>query len=108
MITPGPRGARGRIWRVADGSSAYALKELPGPPPPPAAIRAELALARGAAAAGVRSPAARPARQGRYVVPVPGGWLRLFDWVELSPASPGPARPLGELLARLHRCAPAA
>ncbi|GGJ94485.1 hypothetical protein GCM10010123_25450 [Pilimelia anulata] len=111
-ITPGPRGALGRIHRVAAGGTRYALKEILAEPPTPARLAAELALARRAAAAGVRLPASHPDRSGRYLLTAPGGgWLRLYDWVDLRPLDPAdPATPplVGELLARLHRCAPPA
>ena len=111
-VSPGPRGAQGRIWRVDVGPARYALKEGAGPPPPAAAVERELLLARRAAEAGVRSPAAVPDREGRWVSPGPGRtWLRLHAWVDLRPldaASPAVPPALGELLARLHRCAPAA
>ena len=109
-VEPGPRGAQGRVWRLEVGSARYALKEVVGVPPSPAALTAQLELMRRAAQAGVRLPTSRPDRTGRHVLPVAGGaWLRLFDWADLSPVEPlaATARLLGTLLARLHRCAPA-
>jgi Ser/Thr protein kinase RdoA (MazF antagonist) len=107
-VSAGPRGARGRVWRVGD---RYALKEIFADPPTEAQVAAELDFARRAIAAGVRLPAGHPDRAGRYVVPTPHGtWLRLYDWVDLRPldlTAPDTPVKLGILLARLHCCAPA-
>ncbi|MET7335037.1 aminoglycoside phosphotransferase family protein [Nonomuraea sp. NPDC005650] len=112
VVSPGPRGALGQIWRLEVGPARYALKEIFAEPPSEALIEAELALARRAAAAGVRLPAGHADRDGRHVIAAPGGgtWLRLYDWVDLRPvdlAARATPRELGSLLARLHRCAPA-
>lgn len=113
VVSAGPRGALGQIWRLEVGPARYALKEIFGEPPSEALLEAELAFARRAAEAGVRLPAGHPDRAGRHLLRAPGGgtWLRLYDWVDLRPvdlAAPGTPRELGTLLARLHRCAPAA
>jgi Ser/Thr protein kinase RdoA (MazF antagonist) len=110
-VSPGPRGALGRIWRVRTRTAHYALKHS-FTAPPGGQPRQELDLTRRAAAAGVRVAAQHPAADGRLLVPAPsGGVLRLYDWIDLRPANPDavdmPER-LGELLARLHRSAPAA
>jgi len=106
-IRPGPRGALGQLWRVRTAAKDYALKEIFTDPPPEAAIRAELVLARA-----VTSPASHPDRDGRYLVPTADGtWLRLYDWIDLRPvdlADPATPPRLGALLARLHRAAPKA
>ncbi|MEV5891827.1 phosphotransferase enzyme family protein [Nonomuraea fuscirosea] len=111
VVSEGRRGALGQIWRVETGTASYALKEIFGEPPTETLVAAELAFTRRAAAHGVRLPASHPSRDGRHLVETPGGtWLRLYDWVDLSPVDPaGPATPedLGALFARLHRCAPA-
>ncbi|NUW42097.1 phosphotransferase enzyme family protein [Nonomuraea rhodomycinica] len=110
VVTAGPRGALGQIWRVESGAERYALKEIFAEPPSAAQVVAELDLTRRAAEAGVRMPASLPDRAGRHLLPAPGGsWLRLYEWVDLRPVDPaGRATPgeLGALLARLHRCAP--
>lgn len=111
-VTPGPRGALGQIWRLDVGPARYALKQLFAEPPPEPLIAAELAFTRRATEAGVRLPAAHPDRAGRHLLTAPDGtWLRLYDWADLHPvdlaAADTPAA-LGALLARLHRCAPAA
>jgi hypothetical protein len=112
VLTPGPRGALGQIWRLDVGPRCFALKEIFAEPPSEALIEAELALARRAGAAGIRVPASHPDRDGRHLLTTPGGtWLRLYDWVELhavDPAEPSTPVALGTLLARLHRCAPVA
>lgn len=112
VVSAGPRGALGQIWQLDVGSARYALKEIFGQPPSETLIEAELAFTRRAADVGVRLPASHPDLDGRYLLAGPGGtWLRLYDWVDLRPvvltehATP---RELGALLARLHRCAPAA
>lgn len=113
VVSAGPRGALGQIWRLEVGPARYALKEIFGEPPSAALIEAELAFARRAAEAGVRLPAGHPDREGRHLLSAPGGgpWLRLYDWIDLRPVdltARATPRELGTLLARLHRCAPAA
>jgi Ser/Thr protein kinase RdoA (MazF antagonist) len=112
VVSQGPRGALGQIWRLDVGKSRYALKEIFTGPPSAAVIEAELAFAERAARAGVRLPASVPDGHGRHLLAGPGGtWLRLYPWVDLRPVEPtASATPgeLGALLARLHRCAPAA
>jgi Ser/Thr protein kinase RdoA (MazF antagonist) len=112
VVSAGPRGALGQIWRLDVSPARYALKEIFGEPPSPALISAELAFARRAAEAGVRLPASHPDREGRYLLAAPGGrWLRLYDWVDLRRVeltARGTPAELGALLARLHRCAAAA
>ncbi|MFC4116776.1 phosphotransferase enzyme family protein [Nonomuraea zeae] len=112
VVSAGPRGALGQIWRLDVGPASYALKEIFAEPPSEALVEAELAFARRAAASGVRLPASHSDREGRHLLTAPGGTrLRLYDWLDLRPVSPAaPATPqlLGALLARLHRCAPAA
>jgi Ser/Thr protein kinase RdoA (MazF antagonist) len=112
VVSTGARGALGQIWRLDVGTARYALKEIFAEPPSEALIEAELAFTRRAVAAGVRVPASHPARDGRHLLAAPGGrWLRLYDWIDLRPvAATGgtTAAELGALLARLHRCAPAA
>ena len=110
-ITPGARGAQGQVWRLSAGHRVFALKQVfAGTPPAQAEVEAEVAFAQLAAAAGARLPASHPDRHGRFLVPLPdGGWLRLYDWVDLRPADmAASAEALGALLARLHACAPAA
>jgi Ser/Thr protein kinase RdoA (MazF antagonist) len=111
-ITAGARGALGRIWRVSTDDGRYAVKEIFFEAPQEAGVEAELMLVRRAMAAGVRAPQSRPDRRGRYVVTAPDGrWLRAYEWVDMHPlelAAPTTARQLGDLIARLHRCAPAA
>jgi Ser/Thr protein kinase RdoA (MazF antagonist) len=115
-LSAGPRGALGQVWRLEVGGAAYALKEtfaFDDEPLSAQRVAAEVAFARRASAAGVRLPAIHPDRTGRHLLPHPSGagWLRLYDWVELrpvDPAAPTAPRRLGELLARLHRCAPPA
>jgi Ser/Thr protein kinase RdoA (MazF antagonist) len=112
VVSAGPRGALGQIWRLDVGPARYALKEIFARPPSEALIEAELAFARRAARVGVRLPASHPDRAGRRLLAAPGGtWLRLYDWVDLRPvelAAGATPRRLGTLLARLHRCATAA
>jgi Ser/Thr protein kinase RdoA (MazF antagonist) len=112
VVSAGPRGALGQVWRLEVGLARYALKEIFADPPSAALIEAELAFARRAAEAGVRLPMSYPDRAGRYLLAAPGGtWLRLYDWVDLRPVeltAPATPRELGVLIARLHRCAPVA
>ncbi len=112
VVSAGPRGALGQVWRVDVGGARYALKEIFAEPPSDALVEAELAFARQAAGVGVRLPASHPDRTGRHLLTAPGGTrLRLYDWVDLRPvdlAAPATPGELGTLFARLHRCAPAA
>ncbi|MEV6152669.1 phosphotransferase [Nonomuraea sp. NPDC052129] len=112
VVSAGPRGALGQIWRLDVGPARYALKEIFAEPPSEALIEAELAFGRRASEAGVRLPASHPDRDGRHLLEPPGGtWLRVYDWIDLRPVElTAPATPgeIGALLARLHRCAPAA
>ena len=112
VVSAGPRGALGQIWRLDVGRARYALKEIFAEPPSEALIEAELAFARRAARAGVRLPASHPDRDGRHLLAAPNGrWLRLYDWLDVRPvdmAAPATPGALGTLLARLHRCAPSA
>jgi Ser/Thr protein kinase RdoA (MazF antagonist) len=111
VVSAGPRGALGQIWRVEVGPARYALKEIFAEPPSDALIEAELAFGRRAAEVGVRLPASHPDRDGRHLLTAPNGtWLRLYDWVDLRPvALSDPTTPhrLGTLLALLHRVSPA-
>ncbi len=111
-VTAGPRGALGQMWRVEIGPKRYALKEIFAEPPTEHAIEVELEWARMAADCGVLVPTSHPDRDGRYLLTAPDGtWLRCYDWFDLLPVprrSPNTPRILGELLAQLHRCAPAA
>lgn len=111
VVSAGPRGALGQVWRLDVGRSRYALKEIFAEPPSDASIAMELRFTRRAARAGVRLPASHPDREGRHLLTTPDGtWLRLYDWVDLEPvdltARTAPHE-LGALFARLHRCAPA-
>lgn len=109
-ISRGARGAVGEVWRLTVGVRQYALKHVPaGDPPPRTEVDAELTMARRAVASGVLLPASIPAQDGEYVMVLPvGGWLRLYDWIDLEPVDlSGNAEALGVLLARLHRSGPA-
>ncbi len=106
--TPGARGASGQVWRLTVGHRVYALKQVfSGTARTQAEVRAEVAFAQRAAAAGVRVPRGHPDRSGKYMVPLrEGGWLRLYDWVDLCPADlTVNAEALGVVLARLHQSA---
>jgi Ser/Thr protein kinase RdoA (MazF antagonist) len=100
---PGPRGALGQIWRVSTPQGAYALKEIFSDPPSEAVIAAEQHFA-----VAVRMPKSHRDGEGRFVTPTPQGtWLRLFDWLDLSPQRATPEE-IGILFARLHKYAPKA
>ncbi|MGZ5405380.1 MAG: phosphotransferase [Nocardioides sp.] len=109
--TPGARGALGQVWQLVAGHRVYALKQVfAGTPPPRSEVEAEVAFAHRASAAGVRLPTSHHDRNGRYLLPLPeGGWLRLYDWIDLRPADlAASAEALGVLIARLHACGPPA
>lgn len=110
-LAPGARGALGQLWRLTVGDRVYALKQaFAGEPPTQAEVDAEIAFARRAASSGVRLPGSHADRNGRYLVPLPaGGWLRLYEWVDVRPTDlTANAEALGVLLARLHECGPRA
>ncbi|WP_336214080.1 phosphotransferase enzyme family protein [Nonomuraea sp. LPB2021202275-12-8] len=111
VVSAGPRGALGQIWRLDVGPASYALKEIFAEPPSEALVEAELAFTRRAAEAGVRLPASHPDRSGRHLLTAPDGtWFRLHDWIDLRPVeltARTTPRELGALLACLHRSAPA-
>jgi Ser/Thr protein kinase RdoA (MazF antagonist) len=111
-LAPAGRGAEAVVWRLEVGEETFALKQ-------PFVAREEAGLAREAglldhfAAAGLEVPTHRVARDGRYAAWLPaalgGGQVRLTHWVEGAPPGTGTgelARPLGALLAHLHRAAP--
>ena len=106
----GNRGALGRIWRLRTADRSYAVKELfAASTPDPRLVAAEVDVTARAAAAGIRVPLSHPAVDGSFVVPFDGRWVRVFDWLDLTPAdlnAPEVATDLGRLLARLHRSAP--
>ena len=107
-ITPGARGAQGQVWRLAAGGRVYALKQVfAGAAPARSEVEREVGFAERAAAAGVGLPASHRDRNGECIVALTdGGWLRLYDWVELRSADlAAAAEALGVLLACLHRCA---
>jgi Ser/Thr protein kinase RdoA (MazF antagonist) len=111
VLTPAARGALGRVWQVTADGGRFALKEMFFESPSDAMVEAEVMLVRRAAAEGVRSAESWPDREGRYVFPGPDArFLRVYEWVDLRPvdrADPTTPQRVGELLARLHRCAPA-
>ena len=72
VVSAGPRGALGRMWRLDVGSRPYALKEIFAEPPSEALIAGELAFAGLAAEAGVRMPASHPDRDGRHLLTTVG------------------------------------
>lgn len=111
VVSPGPRGALGQIWRLDVGPARYALKEIFADPPAETLIVAEVAFGRRATEAGVRMPGCHPDRDGRYLLTTADGrWLRLYDWMDVGPVdltAHSTPRELGTLFARLHLCSPA-
>jgi Ser/Thr protein kinase RdoA (MazF antagonist) len=109
------RGAAGRVWRLAAGDDAYAVKVL-FREPDVAAVEREAGWTGHFARAGIPLAESVPAKDGRIVVPLPagpdepGGWVRVYRWVEGEPVDPARAgevaEQLGELLGRLHAVAP--
>lgn len=73
VVSAGPRGALGQIWRLDVGPARYALKEMFAEPPSEALIEAELAFARRAAEAGVQLPASHPDTEGATCSRRPAG-----------------------------------
>jgi Ser/Thr protein kinase RdoA (MazF antagonist) len=108
-LAPGGRGAEAVVWRLEVGDEAFALK-VPFEACEEAGLAREAALLDHFAAPGVEVPTHRVARDGRYAAWLPaalgGGQVRLTRWVEGTPPGTGTgelARPLGTLLAHLHR-----
>ena len=84
-LTPVARGAMGAVWRLATAEGrVYAAKELFWFDPGERRVADELGFVERCRRAGVRSPVAVAAPDGRYVVDGPGGsgWWRLYEWVE--------------------------
>ncbi len=99
-----------RIWRVETDSGAFAVKvlnpRLMQRPGIREVYRASERVASRAAAAGLPALAARPC-DGDPVQDLAAGTVLVFDWVAgrrlgSGPSGAGPARRMGELLARLH------
>jgi hypothetical protein len=87
VVSAGPRGALGQIWRLEAGPARYALKEIFAEPPSEAFIEAELAFARRSAPPLVRpgsqtSPTgrARPVRTRRGPRGSLTGWPPCPSW----------------------------
>ena len=98
------------MWRVETDAGAFAVKLLNPRLMQRAGIRevyrASERVASSVAAAGLPALAAR-ACDGDPVQDLAVGTVLVFDWVEgrclgPGPSGPGPARRMGELLARLH------
>jgi Ser/Thr protein kinase RdoA (MazF antagonist) len=110
-VLPGPRGATAQVRQVVSDAGRFALKIGRGERPTAELVTAQLAFNDASRHAGIRMPGLHADRDGRWVIPGPGGtWLRLYDWVEARPAdlsSPSTAVAVGELMARLHAAAPA-
>ncbi|WP_460070522.1 phosphotransferase [Streptomyces sp. YKOK-I1] len=108
-MTPVTRGALGQIWRLSGSGSAWAVKELLFAREEPA-VENEATLRDTAAGLGVAAPRLMPARTGSHAARLPadrgGSWLKLYDWVDGTPADPADPALLdwcGRTLALLHR-----
>lgn len=102
------RGAAGHIWRLEADGRSYAVKWQDRPGDEPAA-RGESEFIDRAAAAGVGVARNHADHAGRYCSPVPGGCLRLADWIDGARADrtdPRTAARIGDTLGRLHAAAP--
>ena len=114
VLTPGGRGAEGRIWRLDVGPDSYAVKQ-PFAEVDEDDLRREADYLDHFAGAGLDVPVHLQDAAGRYAVPLPvalgSGQVRVTRWVDGSPvgaSTKGLADPLGRLLGRLHAAAPAA
>ncbi len=104
---PPTRGQLGQVWRLTTADGRFAVKEwFAGIDP--ASIEADAAFADRAREHGVRIPAVVRGVSGDVVVEVGGDPLRVWEWVDLGARTRrlDPSA-VGELVARLHRCAPA-
>ncbi|KUN89290.1 phosphotransferase enzyme family protein [Streptomyces griseoruber] len=108
-MTPVTRGALGQIWKLSGNGSDWAVKELIFAREEPV-VEGEATLRDTAAGLGVRAPRLMPDRTGSHVSRLPadlgGSYLKLYDWVDGTPADPADPALLdwcGRTLALLHR-----
>ncbi|MEU0029171.1 aminoglycoside phosphotransferase family protein [Streptomyces sp. NPDC006335] len=105
-VTPVARGALGQIWKLSGNGTAWAVKELLFEKDEPD-VGAESALRDAAETLGISAPRLLPDRTGAHVVRLPeGSWVKLYDWVDGTPADPSDAEILnwcGRTLALLHK-----
>ncbi|MFC4498329.1 MULTISPECIES: phosphotransferase enzyme family protein [Streptomyces] len=109
VMTPVTRGALGQIWKLSGSDSAWAVKELIFSRDEPV-VDQEAALRDTAEGLGVSAPRLMPNRTGAHVSRLPaalgGSYLKLYDWVDGTPADPSDPELLdwcGRTLALLHR-----
>ncbi|WP_416980385.1 phosphotransferase enzyme family protein [Streptomyces sp. T028] len=107
--TPVTRGALGQIWKLTGNDSAWAVKELIFEREKPDVER-EATLRDTAAGLGVAAPRLMPDGTGSHVSRLPadlgGSFVKLYDWVDGTPADPSDPGLLdwcGRTLALLHR-----
>jgi hypothetical protein len=105
-LTPVARGALGQIWKLSGNGTAWAVKELLFEKEEPD-VGAESALRDAAETLGISAPRLLPDRTGAHVVRLPeGSWVKLYDWVDGTPADPSDPEILswcGRTLALLHK-----
>lgn len=105
-VTPVARGALGQIWKLSGNGTAWAVKELLFEKDEPD-VSAESALRDAAETLGISAPRLMADRTGAHVVRLPeGSWVKLYDWVDGTPADPADPEILswcGRTLAILHR-----
>ena len=99
------RGAQGFIWKVTTDRAAFAVKRLQ-PWVEAEAVPFDVHVQHAAEAAGIPLPRPVLTPNGEAMVE----HTRVYEWVELLPATPIPvtpavAREVGDLLGRLHRLA---
>ena len=99
------RGAQGFIWKVTTDRAAFAVKRLQ-PWVEAEAVPFDVHVQHAAEAAGIPLPRPVLTPNGEAMVE----HTRVYEWVELLPATPTPvtpavAREVGDLLGRLHRLA---
>lgn len=90
LVSAGPRGALGQIWRLDVGSARHALEEIFAGSPSETLFEAELVFTRCAAEAGVQLPTSHPDGAGRHLITAPGGrWAEreIDEGLRLLPTS---------------------
>lgn len=103
LTGPVARGEVGQIWKLATGTTQWAIKETFEPSTPTEAEN-DATLQEHAAASGIHVPLVRRTTRGDVLTTVAGSLIRAYSWVELCTSDPtiDPAL-VGRTVASIHR-----